>query len=152
MKKYILLSILLVSTLFGESPFRLKKSDNIAKFEVKIVMKIAKDLIEKDLNIYLVGVSKEFSNLVSKANIVVRDCEKANFIYVASSSIEELKNCSNEYAIYFTSDRELFEKEKRIIGLFYWFKSRPNIILSAKRLNYYKIEVPDIYKRFVEEF
>lgn len=152
MKKYILLSILLVVTLFGDSPFELKKSDNVAKFEVKIVMKIAKDLMDKDLKIYLVGVSKEFSNLVSKDNVVIDDCKRANFIYVASNSLEELKNCSNEDAIYFTSDKELFEKEKRFIGLFYWFKSRPNIILSARRLHYYKIAVPDIYKRFVEDF
>lgn len=152
LKRYILLIIFFVSTLCGDSPFNIKERDSIAKFEVKIIVKIAKDIINKDLKIFSVGVSKEFIELIPKDNLIGDDCKKANFIYVASSSIEELKNCSNEDALYFTNDRELFEKDKRFIGLFYWFKSRPNIVFSAKRLYYYQLILPDVYKRFVEEF
>ena len=141
-----------VSTLYAQSPFGLKKSDNTTKFEVQIIAKIAKDIVDKDLKIYLIGASDEFRELISKENFITNNCRDANFIYVAAGSGDNLKHCKNESAVYFTSDRELFEREQKFIGLFYWFKSRPNIIFLAKRLHNHKIALPNMYKRFVEEF
>lgn len=147
------LLIYLFSTLFliaQESPFSLRKKDTVGELEAKIVTQIAADVLCKNVTLYVSGEAKDFIPFCVENIKITKDCQEANFIFVSKQS--ESEPCENKKAIHFTDNKELFDKNRDFIGLFYWFKSRPNIIFSSKRLEKRLIMLPKSYEQFIEEF
>ncbi|MDD5157766.1 hypothetical protein [Sulfurimonas sp.] len=151
--KIITLCILLVSLLTAQDgPFTLRKKDTIGELEAKIVAQIAADILNKDVNIYVVGEQKDFMTLGMNGFRIAKNCKEANFIFVSKQSVDDMELCENSRAIHFTNSRELFNKNRDFVGLFYWFKSRPNITFSSKRLESKLTMLPKSYEQFIEEF
>ena len=145
---YFFFTLLLIAQ---ESPFSLIKKDTIGELEAKIVAQIAVDILHKDVNIYIVGEQKDFIVLDMDRLKVTKNCQDANFIFISKQNSDDIELCENKKAIFFTDSKEFFNKNREIIGLFYWFKSRPNITFSSKRLEKKSIILPKSYEQYVEE-
>lgn len=151
--KIVTICALLFSLLTAyDGPFMLVKKDTIGELEAKIVAQIAVDILQKDVNIFVVGESRDFAVLNLNGFRVTKNCQEANFIFISKESVNDINLCENRKAIHFTNSRELFNKNKEFIGLFYWFKSRPNITFSSKRLEAKLTVLPKSYEQFIEEF
>lgn len=151
--KIVTLFLLLISLLVAnDGPFTLRKKDTISNLEAKIIAQIAVDILHKDVNIFVAGDFKSFMVLNMDGFRVTKNCQEANFIFISKENIDDMNLCENKKAIHFTNSRELFNNNRDFIGLFYWFKSRPNITFSSKRLEEKVTILPSSYGRFIEEF
>lgn len=146
-------SLIFITSLLtaGDGPFTLTKKDTISLFEAKIVAQIAIDISPKDVTLFVTGESREYTALDISGVKITKNCQEANFIFIAKENLENLSLCDNNKAIYFTDSKELFKNNKNVVGLFFWLKSRPNITFSSKRLETKSITLPKSYARFIEE-
>lgn len=71
----------------------------------------------------------------------------ASFYLVGSS----IPNYFPKDAIIFTTDINLFYKDKRIIGAFYWQKGRPNLMFLQSRLDKYNLSLSNEFKDYIED-
>lgn len=151
MKIITICALLFSLSMAHDGPFTLRKKDTVGELEAKIVAQIAVDILHKSVNMYAVGEVKDFTALSMDGFKITKNCHEANFIFVSKQSADDMQLCENSRAVYFTNSRELFDKNRDFIGLFYWFKSRPNITFSSKRLEKKLIMLPKSYEQFVEE-
>ena len=152
MKIFTLLLLFISLLVANDGPFTLRKKDTIHDLEAKIIAQIAVDILHKDVNIFVAGDFRNFMVLDMDGFRVTRNCQEANFIFISKENVDDMNLCDNRKAIYFTNSRELFNNNKDFIGLLYWFKSRPNITFSSKRLEAKLTMLPSSYRRFIEEF
>lgn len=152
MKIITICALLFSLSMAYDGPFVLRKKDTVSELEAKIVAQIAVDILHKSVNMYVVGEVKDFTALSIDGFKITRNCQEANFIFISRQSVDDVELCENSRAIHFTNSRELFNKNRDFVGLFQWFKSRPNITFSSKRLEAKLTMLPKSYAQFVEEF
>jgi len=71
----------------------------------------------------------------------------ASFYLVGST----IPNYFPKDAVIFTTDLNLFYKNERIIGTFYWQKGRPNLMFLQSRLDKYNLSLSDEFIDYIED-
>ena len=152
--KSIIFLITLISFLNAEQyTFLVNKYDKEIELEAKIISNIATAAIKNEIKLYIPEISNVEKEVYSKFFNLSDSCENANFIYIKKSidANSLCKNTQNE-KIFFTNNYEKLLNDNRYLGAFFWNKSRPNITFIKTRLEKQKIELPNDYDKFVEDF
>ena len=151
--KSIIFLITLISFLNAEQyTFLVNKYDKELELEAKIISNIATASIKSEIKLYIPEISNTEKEVYSKFFTLVDSCENANFVFI-KKSIDTNSLCKNNTdKIFFTNNYEKLLKDKRYLGAFFWNKSRPNITFIKARLEKQKIELPEDYDKFVEDF
>lgn len=78
---------------------------------------------------------------------LTRHCEKADLVY--GTLFESLmKECQKLPR--FTTDYEVFLKDKNVIGAFYWRKGRPQLRFNKERCDDFEIHLPSELERYAQ--
>ena len=147
-----ILLILLISTFIHAQTytFLIKKYDKEIELESKIISKIAKSLISKEITLYIPQISSIEKEIYSKSFKIGITCEESDFIFV-KRNIKEEDICENKEKIFFTNNYKKLLVSKMYIGAFFWSKNRPNIVFIKNRLENKKIKLPLSYNQFIED-
>lgn len=149
--KAVLILITLTMTLFANKhTYLLDEYTKEIELESKIVTKIAKDILNQKIYLFIPNGKDLDLKVYSKNVKIVNSCDKANFVFIKYGNTKECDKNSENFYILTNNYRQLL-KNKRFIGAFFWSKSRPNIVLIKQRLNYNKINLPTEYNRYIEE-
>lgn len=132
--------------------FLVKEYNKEIELESKIISSIAENLIHKKdkISLFIPEISDIEKTIYSSSFNIVNSCNDADFIYLRNNSDSQLCNINNK--IFFTNNYDSLLKNDKFIGAFFWSKSRPNIVFVKNRLDKNKIQLPEIYEKFVEEF
>lgn len=143
--------LLFISPLISKNIYLIQSSSNIDELEAKIISQVASAFI-KNPKIYISGGNLQLNSFLKKYSKVEYNCEEANFVYIKKDSNENLNisRCSVKKRVLFTDDKNIFKNNQNVIGAFYWFKSRPNIVLSSNRTKQLNMVIPTSYERFVD--
>ena len=152
MKKIIFL-ITLISFLNAEQyTFLLNKYDKELELEAKIISNIATASIKNDIKLFIPEISIAEKEIYSKFFILTHSCNDANFVFI-KKSIDINSLCKEDTnKIFFTNNYQKLLNDNKYLGAFFWNKSRPNITFIKNRLEKQKIELPNDYDKFVEDF
>ena len=152
--KSIIFLITLISFLNAEQyTFLVNKSDKELELEAKIISNIATAAIKNEIKLYIPEISNVEKEVYSKFFNLSDSCENANFIYIKKSiDTNSLCKSTQNEKIFFTNNYEKLLNDNRYLGAFFWNKSRPNITFIKTRLEKQKIELPNDYDKFVEDF
>lgn len=149
--KTIFILISLSMTLFANGhTYLLDEYTKEIELESKIVTKIAKDILNKKIYLYIPNQKALDLKVYSKNVKLVTSCDKANFVFIKYGSTKACKKNLNSFYILTNNYKQLL-KNKKFIGAFFWSKSRPNIVLIKQRLNYNNVNLPKEYNRYIEE-
>lgn len=151
MKKILLILVFINSVFASSHTFLVNKYNKELELEAKIVSNIAKNVLNKDIKIYIPNITEDEKNIYSKYFEVVQKCEDANFAFIKDQRALRT-SCNNKEKVYFTNSYRKLMGDDRFIGAFFWSKSRPNVIFLQKRLDEYKIVLPSSYEKYIENF
>lgn len=152
--KSIIFLITLISFLNADQyTFLVNKSDKELELEAKIISNIATAAIKNEIKLYIPEISNVEKEVYSKFFNLSDSCENANFIYIKKSiDTNSLCKSTQNEKIFFTNNYEKLLNDNRYLGAFFWNKSRPNITFIKTRLEKQKVELPNDYDKFVEDF
>ena len=127
--------------------------DRAKIYEVRIIEKLIWDATKKSMpKVYIVAPDKEAETLrkdliryARKIKVVV-SIDKADFILVKNVK-KPIKINKPALALDFSS----LEYCPVCIGVFAWKNGRPMLLLYRDKLLFFKIELPDDYKYFIED-
>ncbi len=152
--KSIIFLITLISFLNADQyTFLVNKYDKELELEAKIISNIATAAIKNEIKLYIPEISNVEKEVYSKFFNLSDSCENANFIYIKKSiDTNSLCKSTQNEKIFFTNNYEKLLNDNRYLGAFFWNKSRPNITFIKTRLEKQKVELPNDYDKFVEDF
>lgn len=136
--KSFLIAILTITSLF---------SYDVLIIKAKILSQIAHELVKKDVvNIYVED------NVLSKTKNIVPSLkyttlEKADVVFVSTKQTL-LKSFKKKYI--FTTSYNLYKRYPNILGVFFWQKGRPNIIIRAKVAKNKNIHFTKTFEKYIE--
>ncbi|MEW6552397.1 MAG: hypothetical protein AB1389_09740 [Campylobacterota bacterium] len=146
----IIFILIVASYVFGSSyVFLMEKNLDEKELEAKIVSKIGQDALGRDIAVYIPNANDTLKNTYKKFCKVVDDCKEADLIFTPSCEFVN-KECQPENKIVLSSNYKDFKKNDNILGVFFWSKARPNIVISGKRMKKFNIKLPDSYSQFIE--
>lgn len=131
MKKLILILTLLFST-------------DIFAFQArsKLLTKLLTDILHKeDITIY--------SNDTKLKLKTIKDCQEAE-AFVVNSISEIPTHCQSNKKIIFLTNYKEYKKTKDAIGVLFWQKGRPNLILNEKKIKELSIKLPEEFAPYIE--
>lgn len=152
MKKIIFLITLITFLNAEQYTFLLNKYDKEIELEAKIISNIAIASIKNDIKLFIPEISISEKEIYSKFFILSNSCDDANFVFI-KKSIDINSLCKEDTnKIFFTNNYQKLLNDNKYLGAFFWNKSRPNITFIKNRLEKQKIELPNSYAKFVEDF
>ena len=151
MKILILILSLLTFINANQYTFLIKEYDKEIELEAKIISNIANSSIKDEIILYIPNISKIEKKIYSKYFILSNSCENSNFVFV-KQMIKEDELCSINKKLFFTNNYKKLLSNDRYFGAFFWNKSRPNIVFIKDRLIQNKINLPNTYEQFIEDF
>ncbi len=95
--------------------------------------------------------SKEYEPIKKylKNYFFTNECLNADIIFV--DRIENLPSvCRYEKKIFVTRYRDYIKHRDLVVGAFFWQKGRPNIIFNREQLEYFGIQLPQKYEKYIE--
>ncbi len=115
--------------------------------KAEILSKIAHELVKKDVvNIYT--DDEDFiktKGLVSSVNYTT--CKDADVVFI--SKIDTLsKGCNVKYL--FSTSYYLYQTLPEVVGVFFWQKGRPNIIIKSSMAKKLNISLSESFEKYVE--
>ena len=115
--------------------------------KAEILSKIAHEFIKKDVvNIYTDDAELlKTKGLIASLNY--SSFEDADIVFVTKNSAKVSINSKKHI---FTTSYSAFKKYPHIIGVFFWQKGRPNIIIREKIIKKQNIILSEQFKRFLE--
>jgi hypothetical protein len=141
----ILLILLILKTSFGVVISRSNEKD--VKYEIKILEKIAEDIIHKDVvKVYLIGYDKNRIKKFSTAFKLVKNIDDADIVIVSKED-KSIFNIRNKIVL--ATDFKLLKEIPECIGALYWKKGRPHIVFIKERLKDFKIKLSKDYGKFI---
>ena len=148
-------TLILIFTIFSFSysstyTFLVNKYDKELELESKIILNIAKSLIDKKIILFIPRITKAEKDIYSNLFTIGNSCEDSNFIFV-KRYIKNNKLCENKSKLLFTNNYQKLINNNEYFGAFFWSKSRPNIVFIKDRLIQKNISLPKSYNQFVEE-
>ena len=151
--KFIIFLLIISSFLNAEQyTFLVNKYDKEVELEAKIISNIATSSIKENIKLYIPEISNMEKDVYSKVFTLTDSCDDANFIFI-KRNVDINSLCKNENKkLFFTNNYEKLLEDNRYLGAFFWNKSRPNITFIKSRLEKQKIELPNDYDKFVEDF
>ena len=142
--------VMITSYLFGGSyVFLMEKNLNEKELEAKIVSKIGKDALGKDVSIFIPNATDTLKNTYKKFCKVVDECKDADLIFTPSCELIH-KDCNPQTKIILSSNYKDFKHNDNILGVFFWSKARPNIVLKSHKIKKLGLKLPDSYSQFIE--
>jgi hypothetical protein len=136
--KIFLIILLSISSLFSFDALQVK---------AEIISKIAHEFVHKDV-VNICTDDKDLlktKGLVSSVNYTTMD--KADIVFVSDiNSIS--KNCNTKYI--FSTSYYLYENSTEVLGVFFWQKGRPNIIIKSSMLKKSNIKLSQAFQKYVE--
>lgn len=151
MKILILILSLLTFINANQYTFLIKEYDKEIELEAKIISNIANSSIKDEIILYIPNISKIEKKIYSKYFVLSNSCENSNFVFV-KQMIKEDELCSINKKLFFTNNYKKLLSNDRYFGAFFWNKSRPNIVFIKDRLIQNKINLPNTYEQFIEDF
>lgn len=108
----------------------------------KLLTKLLTDILHKqEISIY-----SNDTNLQLK---ITKDCEMAE-AFVVNSISEIPSKCESDKKIIFLTDYKEYKKTQNAIGVLFWQKGRPNLILNEKKLEELSIKLPKEFDPYIE--
>ena len=96
---------------------------------------------------------KEYQEAFSSSKFIrlVKNINEADFVMVTSDKVLSLvkKSKLNNKSILFATNYRYLKKFERIIGAFYWKKSRFQYLFLKKRLKAQHIKLPPAYRKYI---
>ncbi len=115
--------------------------------KAEILSHIAHELVKKDVvNIYI--DDKKFiktKGLIS--SVKYTSCQNADVIFISKKETLN-KKCNSKYL--FTTSYYLYQSLPDVIGVFFWQKGRPNIIIKSSMIKKLNISLSESFKKYVE--
>ncbi len=113
--------------------------------EIKLYEVIMPIIFQKEK--IIVYTDKEYSELLESSLIfkVSSNCHEVDFLlgkYLQNLDIE----CKNKPQ--FSISYKSYEKSPNSFGVFYWSKNRPEILFNLKRINKFKLYLPNSLKKY----
>lgn len=131
MKKFVLVLVIFLST-------------DIFAYQArsKLLTKLLTDILHKeDITVY--------SNDTKLKLKTIKDCKAAE-AFVVDSISEFPTYCQDVKNIIFLTNYKEYKKTKNAIGVLFWQKGRPNLILNEKKIKELSIELPKEFDPYVE--
>jgi len=151
--KFIIFLLTFISFSYGEQyTFLVNKYDKELELEAKIISNIATSSVRDNIKLYIPEISITEKEIYSKFFSLSDNCEDANFIFIKRNINLDSLCKEQENKLFFTNNYEKLLEDNRYLGAFFWNKSRPNITFIKSRLEKQKIELPNDYDKFVENF
>ncbi len=122
-------------------------SYDASTIKAKILSQIAHELVKKDIvNIYVEdNTLSKTKNLIP--SIVYTTFDKADVVFL--STRKTLLMSSNKKYIFATS-YNLYKTYPNILGVFFWQKGRPNIIIRSKIAKNKNIHFSKLFEKYIE--
>ncbi|NPA65719.1 MAG: hypothetical protein GXO11_02435 [Epsilonproteobacteria bacterium] len=120
--------------------------------KLKIISALSHTVSQKSLPlVYLDEYDLHVKDTKRFGFILKKDCQEADIIFTnnASALPQECLDI-DRHKLFTLSYKEYLQYESTAIGAFFWQKGRPNIILNRKLIQYYKLEIPKDYKKYIE--
>lgn len=115
--------------------------------EQELIAKVFKLITINDIPLLIYELKPMISLQGSSFNNLISQCTHADVIYGAS--FETLpKEC--QAIARFTTDYEVFQKDEKTIGAFYWRKGRPQLRFDKDRCEHFNIFLPSELVRYVQ--
>jgi len=109
--------------------------------EAKIIKLIFTSLFDRDVIVY--SDSEKKLSVLEEADLnIVKSCKRADIAYIS----KVLKECEGKPI--FSDNYNTFQKEKSVIGAFYWHKGRPNILFFKPRLEDFELKLPKKLEKY----
>lgn len=108
----------------------------------KLLTKLLTDILHKeDITVY--------SNDTKLKLKTIKDRKEAEAFVV--NSISEIPTyCQDDKNIIFLTNYKEYKKTKNAIGVLFWQKGRPNLILNEKKIKELSIELPKEFAPYIE--
>ncbi len=144
-KLFFIFFLLSVSTL-------LFANDEAKNLKMRIIGALSHTVSEKSLphvyfddNSFFQFDTKEFGFIISHY------CQDADIVFTKNASSLP-KSCLDpkRHKVFTLSYRDYIHYEQNAIGAFFWQKGRPNIILNKELIEYYGLNIPPHYEKYVE--
>ncbi len=137
--KKIILFLFIVTSLF---------SFNAIDIQIKILSKIAHEVVKKDVVKIYTDKRDFYKKKLSSTDIkFVSSIDKADIVFV--SNRYELLKCSHKPYI-LTTSYQLYKLNPDVLGVFFWQKGRPNIIIRKKVSKEKRLSFSSDFQKFLE--
>ena len=151
MKKLLLISLFILLVHARPYTFMIKTYDKEIELEAQILSQIAKNSLSQEIQLFIPNITKTEQRVYSKYFKLSSTCQSSNFVFVKKNlSLHEV--CEKKNKLFFTNNYQRLLSNPSYYGAFFWSKSRPNIVFIKNRLEKSKIELPDTFLHYVEDF
>jgi len=133
--KQLFLGVALLSFSYAETP------------EQELIVKVLKLISVKNVSVSVFEHQPSISLQGSTFTHLTEQCAHADIVY--GSNFEALSPLCQELPR-FSTDYEVFQKDERVIGAFYWRKGRPQLRFNQERCERFEIFLPAELVRYVQ--